>query len=102
MLYYTHTHILATARTEKQFLLTADLCSCFVLQQGITSLANVQVRDAMFSAIFHKLQGQFPTFSIAQYKDWFQNKLSLWLGSINASALAAIPRNIPCSIYQIM
>ncbi|KAK2543689.1 hypothetical protein Q9966_002553 [Columba livia] len=71
-------------------------------QQGITSLANVQVRDAMFSAIFHKLQGQFPTFSIAQYKDWFQNKLSLWLGSINASALAAIPRNIPCSIYQII
>ncbi|KAM6245086.1 uncharacterized protein M6G45_011218 [Spheniscus humboldti] len=71
-------------------------------QQGLPSLANLQVRDAMFSAIFRKLQGQFATFSISQYKDWFQNKLSLWLGSINASALAAIPRNIPCGIYQII
>ncbi|XP_074960784.1 uncharacterized protein LOC142062389 [Phalacrocorax aristotelis] len=71
-------------------------------QQGLPSLANLQVRDAMFSAIFRKLRGQFPTFSISQYKDWFQNKLSLWLGSINASALAAIPRNIPCRIYQII
>ncbi|XP_014791659.1 PREDICTED: uncharacterized protein LOC106884650 [Calidris pugnax] len=71
-------------------------------QEGLSSLVNVQVRDAMFSAIFHKLQDQFPTFSISQYKDWFQNKLSLWLGSINASALAAIPRNIPCRIYQII
>ncbi|KAM6077808.1 uncharacterized protein LJ206_008263 [Theristicus caerulescens] len=71
-------------------------------QQGLPSLANVQVRDAMFSAIFCKLRGQFPTFSASQYKDWFQNKLSLWVGSINASALAAIPRNIPCRIYQII
>ncbi|XP_009893169.1 PREDICTED: uncharacterized protein LOC104295156 [Charadrius vociferus] len=71
-------------------------------QEGLPTLANAQVRDAMFRTIFHKLRGQFPTFSVSQYKDWFQNKLSLWLGSINASALAAIPRNIPCRIYQII
>ncbi|KAH1183587.1 hypothetical protein KIL84_014203 [Mauremys mutica] len=71
-------------------------------QQGIMSLANTQVRDAMFNAIFSKVRGQFTTFSIFQYKDWFQNKLRLWLASINASALATIPKKIPCGVYQII
>ncbi|CAM4519061.1 unnamed protein product [Lepidochelys kempii] len=56
----------------------------------------------MFSAIFSKVRGQFTTFSIFQYKDWFQNKLGLWLASINASALATIPQKIPCGVYQII
>ncbi|KAG6927455.1 hypothetical protein G0U57_009826, partial [Chelydra serpentina] len=71
-------------------------------QQGVMSLANTQVRDAMFNAIFSKVRGQFTTFSVFQYKDWFQNKLRLWLASINASALATIPKKIPCGVYQII
>ncbi|XP_075755932.1 uncharacterized protein LOC102455891 isoform X2 [Pelodiscus sinensis] len=70
--------------------------------QGIMSLANTQVRDAMFNVIFSKVRSQFTTFSVSQYKDWFQDRLRPWLASINASALATLPKKIPCGVFQII
>ncbi|XP_042293798.1 uncharacterized protein LOC121914457 [Sceloporus undulatus] len=69
-------------------------------QNGITFLANPEVRNTMFEAIFSKVQSLFATASLSQYQDWFQDKLILWLPSINASALAAIPKTVPCGIFQ--
>ncbi|XP_054848721.1 uncharacterized protein LOC129338473 [Eublepharis macularius] len=71
-------------------------------QRGIMFLANLEVRDRMFHAVFSKVLSLLTTASISQYKDWFQDKLNLWLPSINASTLDSLPRTIPCSVFKII
>ncbi|XP_072460943.1 uncharacterized protein [Notamacropus eugenii] len=71
-------------------------------QQGISALTNVPVRDAMFAAIFHKVRSLLTRLSPQEYKDWFRHKLGLWLPSITAGALAGLPKNMPCGIFQIV
>ncbi|XP_056662261.1 uncharacterized protein LOC103097798 [Monodelphis domestica] len=71
-------------------------------QKGISALTNVPVRDAMFAAIFNKVRTRLTSLSPQEYKDWFRLKLGLWLPSINAEALAGLPKNMPCGIFQIV
>ncbi|KAM9101642.1 uncharacterized protein ACOB8E_008534 isoform 3-T3 [Sarcophilus harrisii] len=73
-----------------------------VAQQGISALTSVPVRDAMFAAIFHKVRLRLSRLTPQEYKDWFRYKLGLWLPSITAEALASLPRNMPCGIFQIV
>ncbi|XP_078237555.1 uncharacterized protein LOC140702574 [Pogona vitticeps] len=74
--------------------------SAIASQNGVSSLANKDVQDAMFETLFSKIQNLLPTAGLSQYKDWFQDKLALWLPSINASVLAAIPKTISCDIFK--
>ncbi|XP_068921651.1 uncharacterized protein [Petaurus breviceps papuanus] len=71
-------------------------------QQGISALTNVPVRDAMFAAIFHNVRPRLTRLSPQEYKDWFRHRLGLWLPSITAEALAGLPKNMPCGIFQIV
>ncbi|XP_048351591.1 uncharacterized protein LOC125432198 [Sphaerodactylus townsendi] len=71
-------------------------------QSGVNMMPNQEVRNMMFQAIFSKVKHLFTITSVSQYKDWFQNKLSLWLPSINASALNVLPRTIPCGVFKII
>ncbi|XP_033023594.1 uncharacterized protein LOC117056990 [Lacerta agilis] len=69
-------------------------------QSGVTFLANREVRDKIFEVIFSKFQSLLRTAGTSQYEDWFQKTLTLVLPSINATALAAVPKSIPCSTFK--
>ncbi|XP_063170917.1 uncharacterized protein LOC134505234 isoform X2 [Candoia aspera] len=69
-------------------------------QRGVMFLENTDVMFMMLEAFFYKMQDLLPSASVSQYKDWFQNKLTLWLPSINASTLAMIPKSVPCGSFK--
>ncbi|XP_029433062.1 uncharacterized protein LOC115076086 [Rhinatrema bivittatum] len=72
------------------------------LQQNFVTLTNVDVRNLVFSTVFFKLSARFSSFNISQWQDCFQNQLSYFIASINASTLQLIPNKIQCGVFQII
>lgn len=72
------------------------------LQENITYVENVAVRDAMLNLTLTALAPKLSLFKTSDYELWFQINLVVLLASFSPSVLEVIPANITCDSYQAM
>ncbi|XP_075141402.1 uncharacterized protein LOC142217109 [Leptodactylus fuscus] len=73
-----------------------DAFNAGIAKYSITQITNVVVKQFFLGEIFCDLGSLFSSFSVNDYVNWFQTKLSFFLSSINAKALGFISTSISC------
>jgi hypothetical protein len=73
-----------------------------LLQENITYITNMDVRDTMLNLTLTALAPKFPLFQTSDYELWFQINLVVLLASFRPSVLVVIPTNLTCDSYSAM
>ncbi|XP_043945666.1 uncharacterized protein LOC122816737 isoform X2 [Protopterus annectens] len=74
-----------------------------IFQQKGLSFPNVDVQKAMLSEALCILSMSFSNFLSSDYKEWFQDKLKVFVNVIDSSHLASLSKSLPCdSLHELV
>ncbi|XP_078518805.1 uncharacterized protein LOC144783951 [Lissotriton helveticus] len=66
-------------------------------QSSVTQLTNADVRRILLEGMFCRIGPVLLKFTASDYTEWFQNKLSYFIISLNAKVLGSLPTDLSCS-----
>ncbi|XP_069065909.1 uncharacterized protein [Pleurodeles waltl] len=66
-------------------------------QSSVAKLTNADVRRILLEGIFCRIGPLLQTFTAGDYTEWFQNKLSYLIISLNAKVMGSLPTDLQCS-----
>ncbi|XP_069503380.1 uncharacterized protein [Ambystoma mexicanum] len=73
-----------------------------VQQQGLTKLANADVKSMILGECICRLGPGLDAFTAADYYDWLNNKLHLFLDIFNAKILGFMPTGMSCDSLAVI